>query len=99
MATPGEILLEDEEREFERDSATDDTRVRTAVAWLEDAMLVSREENHVRVFPSSLRVSSVEEAGARLASSPITAEYRRKLLRVVTTLFEAPPTRASPRTS
>ena len=91
VATPGEILLEDEEREFERDSATDDTRVRTAVAWLEDAMLVSREENHVRVFPSSLRVSSVEEARARLASAPITGEYRRKLLRVVETLFEAPP--------
>ena len=91
VATPGEILLEDEEREFERDSATDDTRVRTAVAWLEDAMLVSREENHVRVFPSSLRVSSVEEARTRLASSPITGEYRRKLLRVVEALFNAPP--------
>ena len=90
VATPGEILLEDEEKEFERDSATDDTRVRTAVAWLEDAMLVSREENQVRVFPSSLRVGSVEEARTRLARSQITEAYQQKLLKVVETLFEAP---------
>ena len=90
VATPGEILLEDEEKEFERDSATDDTRVRTAVAWLEDAMLVSREENQVRVFPSSLRVSSVEDARTRLARSQITAAYQEKLLKVVEILFEAP---------
>ena len=61
-ATPGEILGEDEEKAFERDSATDDTRVRTAVAWLEESELLTREENAVQVFPSSLRVSSVEEA-------------------------------------
>ena len=57
MATPGEILGEDDDREFKRDSATDDTRVRSAVAWLEDAVLLTREENRVQVFPSSLRVS------------------------------------------
>ena len=62
VATAGEILLEDDEKVFERDSATDDTRVRTAIAWLEEAVLLTREENEVRVFPSSLRVSSVEEA-------------------------------------
>ena len=61
-ATAGEILGEDEEKAFERDSATDDTRVRTAVAWLEESVLLTREENRVQVFPSSLRVSSVEEA-------------------------------------
>ena len=35
VATPGEILGEDEDNAFLRDSATDDTRVRTAIAWLE----------------------------------------------------------------
>ena len=42
MATAGEILGEDEDNAFERDSATDDTRVRTAVAWLEEAELLTR---------------------------------------------------------
>ena len=62
IATPGEILREDEDLDWERDSATDDTRVKTAVSWLEDAVLLTREENYVRIFPSSLRVKSIEEA-------------------------------------
>ena len=36
VATAGEILGEDEDNAFLRDSNTDDTRVRTAVAWLEE---------------------------------------------------------------
>ena len=69
VATAGEILGEDEEKVFERDSATDDTRVRTAVAWLEESQLLTREENVVKVFPSSLRVGTVDEAGRRLAKA------------------------------
>ena len=72
VATAGEILGEDEDKVFERDSTTDDTRVRTAVAWLEEAVLLSREENRVQVFPSSLRVNSKEEARARLEKAHIT---------------------------
>ena len=88
-ATAGEILGEDEEKAFERDSNTDDTRVRTAVAWLEDAVLLTREENRVQVFPSSLRVASVEEARAKLEKSDITGGYRRQLLTIAETLIEA----------
>ena len=88
-ATAGEILTEDEEKAFERDSNTDDTRVRTAVAWLEEAVLLTRDENRVQVFPSSLRVSSVEEAQARLERSDITNVYRRQLLTIAQTLIEA----------
>ena len=89
VATPGEILIGDEEHVFERDSATDDTRVRTAVAWLEEAALLTREHNQVQVFPSSLRVSSIEEARAKLQRSPIADGYRRQLLTVVQSLIEA----------
>ncbi|MCY4188705.1 MAG: RecQ family ATP-dependent DNA helicase, partial [Bryobacterales bacterium] len=59
VATAGEILGADEEKAFEQDSATDDTRVRTAIAWLEESELLTREENIVQVFPSSLRVTLV----------------------------------------
>ena len=89
VATPGEILGEDEEKAFERDSATDDTRVRTAVAWLEESELLTREENAVQVFPSSLRVRSVQEAGKRLAGASITEDYRRQLLSISRELIEA----------
>ena len=89
VATAGEILREDEEGVFERDSGTDDTRVRTAVAWLEEAVLLTREENRVQVFPSSLRVATLEDARARLERAGITAVYREQLLTICQALFEA----------
>ena len=91
VATSGEILREDEENDFRRDSATDDTRVRTAVAWLEEARLLSREANDVRVFPSSLRVNSLPEVHQRLRGQPIDADYRRRLASVVEALINAKP--------
>ena len=91
VATAGEILGEDEEKVFERDSTTDDTRVRTAVSWLEEAVLLTREENQVQVFPSSLRVDSVKEARRRLAKASATDDYRQRLLRIAETLIDADP--------
>jgi len=89
VATPGEILTEDHDGGFERDSATDDTRVRTAISWLEEAALLKRDENNVQIFPSSLRVNSLDEAEAKLSKSPMTDDYRRKLLRLVAALISA----------
>ena len=89
VATTGEILLEDEEKAFERDSMTDDTRMRTAVAWLEEAVLLRREENYVRVFPSSLRVSSIGEARAKLETARIRGDYHCQLETIVERLIEA----------
>ena len=91
VATAGEILGEDDEKVFERDSATDDTRVRTAIAWLEEAVLLTREENRVQVFPSSLRVGSVDEARERLERRPIADAWRRQLLAIAETLIDADP--------
>ena len=91
VATAGEILGEDDENAFERDSATDDTRVRTAIAWLEEAVLLTREENRAQVFPSSLRVSSVQEARVRLERKSMTDLYRRQLLSIAETLIDADP--------
>src|SRR5258706_8728349 len=91
VATAGEILGEEAEGAFKRDSATDDTRVRTAISWLEEAALLSREENLVQVFPSSLRVASVDEARRKLEKSALVEEYRRQLLSVVDALIGADP--------
>ena len=91
VATAGEILGEDDENAFERDSATDDTRVRTAISWLEESVLLAREENRTQVFPSSLRVGSVEEVRAKLDHRSITDAYRRQLLDIAETLIDADP--------
>ncbi len=91
VATVGEILVKDEDNDFRRDSATDDTRGRTALAWLEESNLLRREENHVRVFPSSLRVNSVEEAARKLEARELEDGPRDRLLAVVRVLIEADP--------
>ena len=89
VATAGEILAEETGGEFERDSVTDDTRVRTAIAWLEESSLLSREENHVQLFPSSLRVSSIEEAEKKIGARQILDDYRKRLISIVKVLFAA----------
>ncbi len=91
IATAGEILREDDDAAFERDGLSDDTRVRTAISWLEEADLLSREENHVRIFPSSLRVDSVAEADRRIDQRVESAKYREQLLRIAARLIDADP--------
>ncbi len=91
VATSGEIVRAEKELEFERDSATDDTRVKTAVSWLEEATLVRREENRVSVFPSSLRIRSMEDAQHILGRAEITGTRRTQLLDIVRHLINAPP--------
>ncbi len=91
IVTPGEILLEDDEKVFERDEATDDTRVKTAISWLEDAILLSREENRVQVYASSLLVGSIEEAQKKINSRQGRDSYRIKLLDITRTLIKSNP--------
>ena len=90
IATTGEILLEDEEHEFQRDTATDDTRVRTAVSWLEEAAILSRHENEVRIFPASLQVQNMDQARQRIQSlSDVDAAYGQQLVQIVRRLVNA----------
>ena len=95
VATAGEILLEDDNREFARDSATDDDRVRTAIAWLEESKLTRRDENYTTVFPSSLRDPSLTAARQRIqregARRNIRKDVQDQMLQVVQTLAHADP--------
>ncbi|MFD0981157.1 RecQ family ATP-dependent DNA helicase [Tropicimonas aquimaris] len=90
VATPGEIVREEKDFEFERDSATDDTRVKTAVSWLEEAALLKREENRTRVFPSCLRIRTFEEAERIIAKANVAEGYRLKLKALVQSLINSP---------
>lgn len=91
VATSGEIVRAELDREFERESATDDTRVKTAVSWLEEAVLLLREENRVQVFPSSLLVRTLDEAEAIIINAAgITEERRNQLRNIVRHLMNAP---------
>ncbi len=93
IATPGEIVKEDIDGDFGRDRDSDDTRVKIAVSWLEEAALLKRDENFVRVFPSSLKIRTMDEARERIEASSASTGYRAKLLRLVRSLFDSPPDR------
>ncbi len=63
VVTSGEILLEIPDKHgIDPDAADADTKVRIAVAWLEEARLLERQENHTRIFPGSLQVANLDEA-------------------------------------
>ncbi|MGB5559211.1 MAG: ATP-dependent helicase, partial [Paracoccaceae bacterium] len=64
--------------------------VKTAVSWLEEATLVSREENRVQVFPSSLLVRTLAEAEARVTGAEVTQAWREKLLTIVRHIMNSP---------
>lgn len=91
VATPGEIVKEEKDREFGRDQATDDTRVKTAVSWLEEAVLLQREMNQIHVYPSSLKVRTLVEAKALLDKADFAEGYRSKLITLVQSLMNSPP--------
>lgn len=91
VATSGEIVREEKDREFQRDSATEDTRVKTAVSWLEEAVLLRREENRVQIYPSSLKIRTLDEAESRLRKAQITEARRKALVAIVRHVMNAPP--------
>jgi ATP-dependent DNA helicase RecQ len=90
VATSGEIIRDEKDQEFERESATDDTRVKTAISWLEEATLLSREENRVQIYPSSLKVRTLDEAETKLSVAQITGARRKALLSIVRHLMNTP---------
>ncbi|MCR8725931.1 RecQ family ATP-dependent DNA helicase [Frigidibacter sp. SLM-1] len=90
IATSGEIVREERDYDFQRDTNTDDTRVKTAVAWLEEATLLSREENRVQVFPASLRVPDLAAAERILDRAAISGKQKQRLLNIVRHIINAP---------
>ena len=93
--TPGEILLGDRDGEIQRPHDGPDTRIRTAIAVLEEAGLVFREENLVSIYPSSLKVASVADADERLGTAVRTQrlrpDFRAPCLGIVNALLNADP--------
>jgi ATP-dependent DNA helicase RecQ len=70
VVTPGEILADDDlESSIEAGNPDADTKIRTAISWLERARFLERNENHTRVFPGSLKVPSME-AAANISTRP-----------------------------
>ena len=90
VVTPGEILADDAiDTSIEADNPDADTKVRTAISWLERARFLERNENHIRVFPGSLKVPSLEDAEKRLAKNNLSEDIRRQYLNLISLLINA----------
>ncbi len=90
-------LLRDEEvaTDFDAGDMMADTKVKTAVAWLERAGFVVRDANQTRVFQGKLKVKSLDEAKKRLERlAPrlrLSAAERRRWLAILKALVNADP--------
>lgn len=90
VVTSGEILLEiPEAHRIDPDASDADTKVRIAVAWLEEARLLERHENQTRVFPGSLLVANEDEAAALLREKLGADADIQPYLRILGLLIQA----------
>ncbi|MBV2234422.1 MAG: RecQ family ATP-dependent DNA helicase [Sterolibacterium sp.] len=90
VVTSGEILLEIPEKlRIDPDASDADTKVRIAVAWLEEARLLERHENYTQIFPGSLQVASLEEAETLLRKKLGQTTDLRPYLTILALLLQA----------
>jgi ATP-dependent DNA helicase RecQ len=87
VLTTRELLREDEMAGvFEKNDRASDTKVKTAVSWLERADFLQRDQNLTQVFQGRPLVRNLEEADPiiqRLKLSPMMRDLWRGILQVV----------------
>jgi ATP-dependent DNA helicase RecQ len=92
VMTVGELLAtEDLELDFDPSDRNRDTRVKTAVAWLENAALLERNENRTQVYPASLRFKHLDEARQKLAIASYSEKRCQQLLDLLRAILQADP--------
>ena len=65
-----------------------DTRVRTALAWLERAGYLQRNENKTKIFQGKPTVRNLEEAAEIIASLDLSARQQQRWLAILRALME-----------
>jgi ATP-dependent DNA helicase RecQ len=92
ILTASELLRdEDVQTSFDSEDRYADTKVRTAIAWLERAEFVERNENRTNVFQGRPLVSSMEEAKKRIAGLNLTPAARQLWEAVIFRFLHAEP--------
>ncbi|PWV64743.1 RecQ family ATP-dependent DNA helicase [Plasticicumulans acidivorans] len=92
VTTAGELLnVGDFGLSFDADERDADTRVRMAIAWLERAGFVSRDENHIRVFQGVPLVRSLLEARDKMAQLKLPQAEIARWEAVLLALWQCAP--------
>ena len=88
VITAGEILLDEQvETSFSADDRDAETKVVTAVAWLERGDYLKREENQTQIFPARLNLGA-DEAEKRLAAANLPARRLEEFRAILRFLYE-----------
>ena len=92
VITCGELLRCDAvDTSFDLDDQLADTKVKTAIAWLERGGYLERNENANQVFQGRPLFSTLEEAKSRLDVLGLSEANRKKWLMVLSALINADP--------
>lgn len=93
VITAGELLRDDEvETSIRAEDRDADTKVRTAIAWLERAGFIERDENVNQVFQARPLVRDLEEAGQRVGGLNLSAQEQALWLAILREIINAGPT-------
>jgi ATP-dependent DNA helicase RecQ len=93
VITSGEILRDEDLRiDFDLQDRMADTKVRTAISWLERASLLQRDENVTNVFQARPLVRSLAEAQAKIAGLNLSATEQSLWIAIIREIFNTPPT-------
>ncbi len=94
MLTAGEILRDEEAQAFEEGDSMAETKVKTAIAWLERANFLERNENHTRVFQGRVLVKNLEEAKEKIAGLNLSEAQQARWLAILHEMMNARKDRA-----
>ena len=90
VLTTGELLRDEEVNpEFDSHDRMADTKVKTAVSWLERSGFLERNQNDTRVFQGQPLVRSIEEAVHKIAPLSLPDHKKRQWLAILSALFNA----------
>ena len=89
VITAGEILQDESvQTSIEADARDAETKVATAIAWLERGQFLRRDENHTKVFPAKLCLTE-EEAAKRLENARLPQRRLEEFRAIVRFLYSA----------
>jgi ATP-dependent DNA helicase RecQ len=92
IITPGDLLRdEDLTISFDGQERGADTKVKTAIAWLERSDFVQRNENRTRVFQGSPQVKNMEKARVKIKRLNLPHTTQKIYESILEVLFNAEP--------
>lgn len=92
VITSGELLRSEEvDTSFDLDDSFADTKVKTAVAWLERSGFLERNQNSNQVFQGKPLFSTLEEAKSKLDHLQLSSTRRKKWELLLSVLINADP--------